>query len=102
MDQRERIESAVLRALAEVNRQLPEEEKVPLTADVPLFGGEGRLDSLGLVNLVVETEIQIQREFGLAVALADEKALSQSRSPFRTVESLVEYVGSVLRNSARV
>ncbi len=102
MDQRERIESAVLRALAEVNRQLPEEEKVSLTADVPLFGGEGRLDSLGLVNLVVETEIQIQREFGLAVALADEKALSQSRSPFRTVESLVEYVGSVLRNSARV
>jgi acyl carrier protein len=63
-----------------------------LDATTPLFGREGCLDSLGLVSLVVSTEQALQDELDLTVSLADEKALSQSRSPYRTIGSLAEYV----------
>ena len=52
----------------------------------------GRLDSLGLVTLIVDLEERLQDDLGLGVALANERALSQRESPFRTVGTLTEYV----------
>ncbi len=65
-------------------------------AETKLFGKEGLLDSMGLVTLVIAVEQNIEDKFGKSVALADEKALSQSRSPYRTVATLVEYAGEQL------
>jgi D-alanine--poly(phosphoribitol) ligase subunit 2 len=64
---------------------------MPLTADTPLFGQEGVLDSLGLVTLVVAVEQAIEDQYRILVSLADEKALSQKNSPFRTVSTLADY-----------
>lgn len=64
--------------------------------DTKLFGKEGLLDSMGLVTLVIAVEQNIEDRFGKSVALADEKALSQSRSPYRTVGTLVEYASEQL------
>ena len=61
-----------------------------------LFGREGCLDSLGLVSLVVGVEQALQDELNVAVSLADEKALSQRQSPYRTVGSLAAYAASAL------
>ncbi len=57
-----------------------------------LFGPRGILDSIGLVSLIMDLEQQIHDEFGSTVSLADERAFSQSRSPFRSVGSLADYV----------
>lgn len=65
-------------------------------ADTKLFGSEGLLDSMGLVTLVIAVEQDIEDRFGKSVALADEKALSQSRSPYRSVRTLVEYASEQL------
>lgn len=56
-----------------------------------LFGKDGLLDSMALVSLVMSLEQEIAERFGAEIALADEKALSQKHSPFRTVGSLVSY-----------
>ena len=72
------------------------ESGVDLTADTRLFGDEGVLDSMGLVSLIVAVEQEIEDRHGVAVALADEKALSQSRSPYRTIGTLAEYAGAGL------
>lgn len=64
--------------------------------DTRLFGSEGLLDSMALVSLVIAVEQSIEDKFDRSVALADEKALSQSKSPYRTVGSLVEYAASRL------
>ena len=66
----------------------------PLSArpETALFGPGGALDSLGLVQLIVFIEDRLAGQFGAAIALADEKALSEKRSPFRTVEALTDYV----------
>jgi D-alanine--poly(phosphoribitol) ligase subunit 2 len=59
--------------------------------DTPLFGPEGVLDSMGLVSLVVALEQALEREHTVTVSLADEHALSQRRSPYRTVGTLADY-----------
>jgi acyl carrier protein len=56
-----------------------------------LFGPQGVLDSLGLVNLIVALEAALEDEFGVAVILTDERAMSQTRNPFRTVGALADY-----------
>jgi hypothetical protein len=37
------------------------------------------------------------RDRGCPIVLSDERAVSQKRSPFRTVTTLVEYIGSLLQ-----
>ena len=63
----------------------------PVSASTRLFGQDGLLDSMALVSVVIAIEQQIADKFGKGVALADEKALSQRSSPYRTVETLADY-----------
>lgn len=67
-----------------------------LTVDSPLFGKNGILDSIGLVTLIVAVEQSIEDRYNVSVALADEKAFSQKRSPFRSVAALAEYAAQVV------
>jgi acyl carrier protein len=61
-----------------------------------LYGQDGVLDSLGLVSFVVAVEQAVQERLGIQVALADDRAMSQRHSPFRTVGSLVEYISALV------
>lgn len=63
----------------------------PVGAATRLFGHDGLLDSMALVSVVIAVEQQIADKYGKGVALADEKALSQRASPYRTVETLADY-----------
>jgi acyl carrier protein len=91
-----RIFDLILKAVSDLNEDL--ERKVPLEMgkDAPLYGNQGVLDSLGLVTLVVSIEQAIQDELGVTVALADEKALSLTRSPFKTIGTLTEYAARLV------
>jgi D-alanine--poly(phosphoribitol) ligase subunit 2 len=64
--------------------------------ETPLFGDSGLFDSLGLVSLVLAVEEAVADESGVPVSLADERAMSQARSPFRTVRSLAEYAAGLI------
>ena len=66
-----------------------------------LYGEKGKLDSLGLVNLIVAVEQKIQDEFGLTITLATERAMSQENSPFRSVQSLLNYTTLLLEENVR-
>jgi len=63
----------------------------------PLFGGDGVLDSLGLVALIVLCEQAVEDGLGVSVSLADERALSQRRSPFASIGSMADYVSARLQ-----
>ncbi len=67
-----------------------------LGTETPLYGQTGVLDSLGLVSLIVGVEQAIEDRFGAPVSLADEKAMSQKHSPYRTVGSLAEFAARQL------
>lgn len=64
-----------------------------------LFGANGLLDSIGLVALVIEIESQIAAKLDVAIVLADDRAMSQRNSPFRSVESLAAHVVSLVNKS---
>ena len=63
-----------------------------LNEETRLFGGSGLLDSLGLVSVLMDIEQQLNDRLNLSITIADERAMSQERSPFRTIGSLTDYV----------
>lgn len=71
----------------------------PVGPDTQLFGPSGVLDSLGLVSVVVELEQTLTDRVGSNVSLMNDSAMSQTRSPFRTVRSLADYATSQLPGS---
>ncbi len=84
------------RAVDELNEQRPADAQISKTPDTVLFGKGGQLDSLGLVNLTVAIEERLADDLEIDVTIADEKAMSQSRSPFRTLDALADYVLSLV------
>ncbi len=92
MVDRAQVTSAVFAAIEELNQDLPSGSVLEPAPDTVLFGRGSRLDSLGLVNLIVAVEGALADELGVDMTLADEKAMSQSSSPFRTVDTLVDYI----------
>ena len=66
----------------------------------PHFWANSPLDSLGLVGLLIDVEEAFAAE-GHPIVLSDEKALSQRRSPYRDVPSLVDYIESCSPSSRR-
>jgi hypothetical protein len=73
-------------------------ETLPATAEEnpKIFGAGAALDSLGLVNFLADLEYRIAEEFEREVVLASEQAMSRSRSPFRDVAALTEYIVELL------
>ena len=61
-------------------------------SETELFGGESELDSLGFVTFIVSLEQNIEDKLGIAITIADEKAMSLKNSPFRTIGSLDKFI----------
>jgi D-alanine--poly(phosphoribitol) ligase subunit 2 len=92
---------AVNSAVDDLNEILDAGERLGKSPDEALIGKDARLDSLGLVNLIVLVEEKIQEKFGVGITLVDERAMSQSKSPFRTLGSLAEFVEEQLNEHGR-
>ena len=92
MSKSHKIENLILNAVEEINEQLPEELKLQKSMETELFGGNGKLDSLGLVNFLVIVEQNIEDVFDISFTIADERAMSQKNSPFRTIGTLSTYI----------
>lgn len=90
--ERDALSHLVLDCLHDVLDEMQALPAAPLTAETRLLGREAVLDSLGLVRLILEVEERLAEAHDLNVTLADERAMSQARSPFRSVATLVDYI----------
>jgi len=90
------VTKVVLRVVDALNTERPADAQVSHDLQAVLFGDGAKLDSLGLVNLIVAIEQEMEDEWDVSIALADEKAMSQRRSPFRTLGALIDYIVSRL------
>ena len=71
------------------------------TSDDTVLVGKGAvLDSLGVVSLIVEVEQLVEQQHSVSVTLADDKAMSQKNSPFRTIGALVDHVIAAVKEAA--
>jgi acyl carrier protein len=93
---KKKIIQIILATIKDINEELDEKILIKNEADTPLYGNGSELDSLGLVTLIVALEQNIEDEFELSITLADERAMSQKRSPFRTIGSLADYIEKLL------
>ena len=59
--------------------------------DTTLFGKESVLDSMGLVNVIIDIESRFLDE-NIEISLTSEKAMSRRESPFRTISTLAEFI----------
>ena len=69
--------------------------QVELTKDTPLIGSARILDSMGLVNTIVDMETAFLDE-DVEISLTSEAAMSGRISPFRSVGSLCNFIARQL------
>ena len=93
--ERAEIIAVVLGVMQMTNQGREEQHQLEVSEAAPLFGGTSPLDSLGLVALLIDVEESFA-SCGFPVVLSDERALSERRSPFRSVQSLVDYIEILL------
>lgn len=91
-----KIIQALYATIDEINELNPEEGQLEKSIDTVLLGAKGTLDSLGLVNFIIASEEKIEDEFEISITLADERAMSKSDSPFRTIGTLSNYIEILL------
>jgi hypothetical protein len=89
------IQEVVLTAIRNLNRARRKEDQLRESPAAPIFGPGSPLDSMGLVSLILDIE-ELLFEKGCPITLSDERAVSQSRSPFRDVPTIVSYINTLI------
>lgn len=92
MINKDKIIQLVINVIEETVKENENINQVSINLDTPVYGKNGFIDSLSLVRIVAEIEERIYSEFSVEILLADDKAMSQKISPFRSVRSLSEYI----------
>lgn len=69
--------------------------QIELTKDTPLIGSSRILDSMGLVNTIVDIETAFLDE-DVEISLTSETAMSGRISPFRSIGSLCNFIARQL------
>jgi hypothetical protein len=98
--ERENIVNLLLATLEAHFDEVNETVDLSERENIKLFGGDGLLDSIGLVTYVVEVEERLEDEFDVSVVLADEKAMSRRTSPFARISYLVDYILEVVNEDS--
>lgn len=96
---RDAILEVVLEALRSANTLRDPGDQLDVSPDARIFGRGSALDSMGLVTLLLDIE-EALRAAGLGLTLTDDRAMSQARSPFRSVPALVDYIDQLAREEA--
>jgi acyl carrier protein len=99
MDNSNKIVAAIYRAVDWINGDLPPGRQLDKSMETRLVGSQAVLDSLQLVRLIIGIEREVEDAFGVALTLADERALSMKQSPFRSIGSLADYIGTLLKDA---
>jgi len=89
------LQGLILDAIKAANEAREPEQQIAVSPDAVIFGRESPLDSLGLVALIIDIEEALAAR-GVMVTLTNERAMSRSRNPFRSVSSLAGYIAGLL------
>lgn len=100
-DKRRQALNSIYVAIDQINAERSSDRLLEKEETTHLFGIGADMDSLELVSLILAVESRVSIEFGVAVTLADEKAMSQRNSPFLTVRTLADYIITKVEESSR-
>lgn len=78
----------LIEAIKEVNEELKVEELEDIKDDTPIFE---LLDSMAVLDLVLEIEDKLQQKYSRYIQIADDKTMDVLNSPFKTFKTLADY-----------
>jgi len=78
-----------------------QEEKIIKSPETRLFGSKGLLDSIGLVNLITVIEEIVETETGHYITIANEKAMLDTSSPFKSIETLNKHIMELINENEK-
>lgn len=92
----DRVFKAIVSAVNELNEDWRYQVLRDVSVETVLFGAESPIDSMGLVALIATVEQNLKDTLGVELVLADDRAFSKNRSPFRSVGALESYIEELL------
>ena len=92
---REKILEVIFNSIDDLNSQLSVEEKIEKTKETVLFGSNGQLDSLGVINLLVGIEERLE-DSGLEISLTDEIITAQQTDHLQTVGKFADHIFTLI------
>jgi acyl carrier protein len=88
------IEQAFREVAEQSDINLPE----MIDEEMRILGGNSPFDSMHVVNIIVLIEEEVSDTFDVDITLANEHTMSQSKSPFRSIGTLADYIVETLKN----
>jgi len=95
----EKVKAAIYSAIDEINKQLPNENRLDKSLDTVVIGPESKIDSLGIVNLIVTIEENIEENCAIAISLTEDTTIFAEDNQSQTVASLCEEIGKMLEST---
>ena len=71
-----------------------------VNTETVIVGPEAVIDSIGVVSLIVDIEQRLEMDHQVSVTLANDRAMSQRSSPFRSPAVLAEHILATEREGA--
>lgn len=91
------LDAIIIGAIGALNAERDPGDQILATSGTTLFGVDAELDSLEFVSVITDVETSLNVDHGLAISLADDRAMSRPVSPYSTVASLRDYVLELVR-----
>lgn len=85
------IKLLVLESIEEINNDSQIEELYSPSLDTNFFD---LVDSLAVLNFILDIEQRLERRFGRYIQIADEDVMDASKTPFKTVKDIIEFISS--------
>lgn len=91
------IEQAVIASFKQVITNNGKSCDGTVDTNTPIMGSESPFDSIDLVTFIVALEQMIEDDWLFSVTLADDRAMSQTISPFKTIGTISDYIELLIK-----
>ena len=95
---KEQIMAVIYASVDELNTLMGNKQRLEKSLQTIILKDGAGLDSLGFVNLVSLIEQKCEEQFGRSLVLTQTGKPGGPKDPFETVETLLEYVGAMLKD----
>jgi hypothetical protein len=96
MSHRDTVTAIVHAAIDELNASRPAGLRLAKTAQTPLTGSAGAVDSLELVVLLHTIETSVSEQLGVTVHLTDSPAVFDRGGPLTRLDLLIDHLATLV------
>jgi acyl carrier protein len=88
------IRNIILDSLLEVSKVFHSDKFDNVNDQTLIFEN---LDSMAVLDLIIEIENKLQESFGKFIQIADETIMDEVKTPFKTLASLIDFIETKLK-----